>query len=437
VAGSPQTCYAAEANEQVSGLVQKTISLPSGPGPLDNPLKGWCTYTFPGELHQPYSLVYQYVSWKQLEPVKGDYEFARWEKKAWDGPLSVDRHIVFRVYLDYPGTPAGIPDWVAADGLKTRHYTDYGGGNSPDYDNPNLVAGLVKLIAALGKRYDHNSRVAFVELGTLGFWGEWHTYPHVSWFASAATQQRIVDAYHQAFPDKILLGRYADGVLGTEDWLGYHDDFFPSDTNGSEDWMFLPKMRKSGRTENWRRAAIGGEMEPNAANKWLGDGFSTTMDALKSGHFSWIGPYNPGMERNESATFISRSQEMVRTMGYQYRLKSLSFAPVVRKSRSLKIDIVAENDGVAPFYYPWKVQIAILTLSGSVAAIIPLPDDIRTWQPGPFSIHAVATEKLRPGSYQLALGILDPYTGHPDLQFANKLKYVSGWTVLSKLRIIP
>ena len=33
-------------------------------GPLDNPLKGWCPYTDAGKIHQPYSMVFQYISWR-------------------------------------------------------------------------------------------------------------------------------------------------------------------------------------------------------------------------------------------------------------------------------------------------------------------------------------------------------------------------------------
>ena len=50
------------------------------PGPLDNPLKGWCPYTDAGVIHQPYSMVFQYISWRELEPVENDFRFEEWEK---------------------------------------------------------------------------------------------------------------------------------------------------------------------------------------------------------------------------------------------------------------------------------------------------------------------------------------------------------------------
>jgi hypothetical protein len=415
---------------------ERTIALPAGEGPLDNPLKGWCTYTIQGELHQPYSMVYRYVTWKELEPQEGSYQFDAWERRTWNDALSKSKHVVLRVHLDYPGSPSGIPDWLLAKGLKTRPYSDYGGGRSPDYDDPNLVAGLERLIAAMGARYDRNPRVAFIALGLLGFWGEWHTYPHEDWFASAATQQRVVTAYHRVFKHKMLMGRSAAGCLGQQPWLGYHDDMFPADTDGPEDWKFLPKMRQAGRMENWKTAVIGGEMEPRAAPRWLGSGYPTTKATIETGHFTWIGPYNPGMEREQTAEFVARSQEMVRRMGYQFALQELRYMPQVALGGKLRLTLRGKNEGVAPFYYAWPVRLALLNARHEVVETVPLQTDIRAWLPGEFMLHATPTLHAKPGQYRLALGILDPYTGRPALKFANALPYFQGWTVLADLRIL-
>ncbi len=84
----------------------------SVPGPLGNPLKGYCVYTDAGEVHQPYSMVFLYASWKQLEPVEGQYAFEDWEKSAWEHARAKGKHVVLRVYADYPGKPTGLPDWL-------------------------------------------------------------------------------------------------------------------------------------------------------------------------------------------------------------------------------------------------------------------------------------------------------------------------------------
>ncbi|BDI34252.1 beta-galactosidase [Capsulimonas corticalis] len=411
------------------------VHLNPGPGPLDNPLKGWCTYTTAGPIHQPYSMVYQYASWKDLEPREGDYQFDAWEKRAWNIPSAAGKRVVFRVYLDYPSLPSGVPDWVVAKGVQMRKYTEEGGGLSPDYENPILISNLERLIAALGKRYDHDPRVAFVTVGTLGFWGEWHTYPRTELFASPATQQRIVDAYRRAFPDKQLQARYPDGVTGAQGWLGYHDDMFPSDTTGPDTWMFLPKMERSGRTDNWKAAPIGGEMEPGAANRWLGADFARTMAAVEKAHMTWVGPYSPAIAPNTSPEFLANCQAMVRRMGYQFSLRTVQASVTGKSSRSLRVVIEGENQGVAPFYYRWPVRLALIGANHQVAQTLSTDADIRAWRPGPFTLSATQTVHLLPGAYRLGLGVIDPMTGRPGVKFANTLPGDNGWTILTNVRV--
>ena len=97
-------------------------------GPLDNPLKGYCLYTNAGKIHRPYSMVFQYVSWRELEPIEGKYTFEDWEKKDWNHPRAKDKHLVLRVYVDYPSKPSGLPEWLRAKGVKESSYQEYGGG---------------------------------------------------------------------------------------------------------------------------------------------------------------------------------------------------------------------------------------------------------------------------------------------------------------------
>ncbi|MCW3059052.1 MAG: hypothetical protein JWQ02_873 [Capsulimonas sp.] len=413
----------------------QTVRLSPGPGPLDNPLKGWCTYTTAGPIRQPYSMVYQYVSWKELEPREGVYDFDAWEKRAWNIPSAAGKRVVFRVYLDYPSLPSGVPDWVVAKGVHLRKYTEEGGGQSPDYDDPILVSGLERLIAALGKRYDRNPRVAFVTVGTLGFWGEWHTYPRVELFAAPATQQRVIDAYRRAFPDKHLQARYPDGVTGKQGWLGYHDDMFPSDTTGPDDWMFLPKMGRAGRTDNWKAAPIGGEMEPGKADRWLGADFARTMLAVEKVHMTWVGPYSPAIDANASLKFLENSQAMVRRMGYQFSLRTVQASVKGKGPGSLRVTITGENQGVAPFYYRWPVRLALLDANHRAVQTLSTDTDIRKWLPGQFTLSAAQSLHVQPGAYRLGIGVIDPMTGRPGVKFANTLPSDNGWTILTSVRV--
>jgi hypothetical protein len=403
------------------------------PGALDNPLKGWCPYTNAGAITQPYSMVFQYISWRELEPVENDFRFDAWEQ-TWDSPAAKNKHVLFRVYIDYPGKPSGLPDWLRDAGVKETVYDDYGGGKSPDYNDPRMVAAMEHLIAALGQRYNQDPRIAFIQLGLLGFWGEWHTYPRSALYASPDTERRIIDAYRKAFPDKSLMVRYARDYAGKQQWIGFHDDMFPADTDNGQDWSFLAGLRREQRTENWQRAVVGGEMEPGEAERWLGTDYDSTRMMLTRTHFTWIGPYCPALVKSDDDQFRSRSEELVRTMGYNFELTEIKHSG--ESMRTVHITLKGTNTGVAPFYYPWSVEWALLDASDRVVSVQKTDWDIRRWLPGPFAESAEIDFVAPPGRYRLAMGVRDPWKDQPAIRFANDCPVIDGWTIISEIELV-
>ena len=85
------------------------------------------------------------------------------------------RHAIIRFYIDYPSLPSKIPQFLLDGGLNVTTYTEFGGGESPNYSDANLLSALAAFVSELGARYDGDPRVGFVQVGFLGFWGEWHT----------------------------------------------------------------------------------------------------------------------------------------------------------------------------------------------------------------------------------------------------------------------
>ena len=235
------------------------------------------------------------------------------------------------------------------------------------------------------------------------------------------TQRRVVDAYRKAFPNKKILFRNADGYVGQQTWVGFHDDYFPEDTGTKEDWNFLAGIRRAGRGENWRRAAIGGEMIPEKSKnalKWLGsaDEFALTLARATDAHFTWVGPYCPALEAPPNPEFSARCQTLVRRMGYQFRLLTLRHDAVLRAGKPLMVELRGVNEGSAPFYYPWQIKFALIDASGRIASQIPvLRADTRDWQPGsPFTLaEALPLPLLASGRYTLAFGIIAPWRNVP------------------------
>jgi hypothetical protein len=422
----------------VVALAPQARDLPPALGPLDNPLKGYAAYATATDVHSfPSPTIYAYANWRELEPEEGKYAFADWERRNWETPAAKGKHIVFRVVLDYPDQPVCMPQWLIDKGVKMTPYDQFGGGKSPDYEDPRLKAGLMKLIAALGKRYNGDPRVAFVQVGLLGHWGEFHTYPKDELFPKEATQKEVVNALRRAFPNKHLMGRnpsYASLQLPT---MGFHDDMIPEDTLGPEEWHFLPGMRQGGVLSNWKVAPTGGEMVPGQAEKWLGEGWETTKRAVREAHFSWIGPYCPALIRDPKPEFKARAEELIRLLGYEYRLTRLTAPAQIQRGKRMTVALDGVNQGVAPFYYAWPVELALLDAGqGKVVRKVRLPVDIRKWQPGPFRLTGTIPADVPAGRYRLALGIVDPWKKRPAIAFANALPNVGGYTVLGPVTVV-
>ena len=106
-------------------------------------------------------------------------------------------------------------------------------------------------------------------------------------------------------------------------------------------------------------------MVPNQAKLWLGPKLDETLRVTELGHFSWVGPYCPALEQNASPEFRKAADSLVRRMGYQFRLTEIRHPAEIKAGGDLSIAITGMNEGVAPFYYAWPVELAPSTSEAS------------------------------------------------------------------------
>jgi hypothetical protein len=324
-----------------------------------NPFRGFVPFI--GEFMEPddfpHSMEFFYVPLKDL---MNDYDSYTFETGLESNIEEIDgrnHQTIFRVYLDYPGAPTGIPDFLL-NGLTLNTYTEYGGGQSPDYTNETLISTLEQFIGELGQIYDGDTRIAFIEVGLLGFWGEWHTYPHESWFPDEIIQNRILHAFDNAFNTTQILVRYPTADSPTLN-IGFHDDSFAYETIGEDEWVFANLLEDAGAQNRWQEVPIGGEIYPNIqTTMWELIPPSEVQDfeqCVDATHASWM-IYDEIFYGSFTSGEKSRARDGALLLGYQFFVSAISST---RDNNMLTINVTLENKGSAPFYYPLYAKIGI------------------------------------------------------------------------------
>ena len=127
------------------------------------------------------SVIYLRIPWSYIEPAEGRYNWSVLDTPAqrW---IAKGKQVAFRISCYESWTRRATPQWVADVGAKGYNFRPGAGVQAdgpfwePDYDDPVFLTKLDRFLAAMAGRYDGNPEVAFVDIGSLGVWGEGHTW---------------------------------------------------------------------------------------------------------------------------------------------------------------------------------------------------------------------------------------------------------------------
>jgi hypothetical protein len=193
---------------------------------------------------------------------------------ALSGSASRNMHVAWRIIVDFPSWRLMVPQYLLDGGLDMRTYD---GGVSPYYGDPKLVEAFEQLITRLGKRYDGDKRLGYIQVGLLGFWGEWHTWGGD--FIPDGVGTKVMGWFIKAFTKTQVQTRYPDAA-GYKAGFGRHDDSFGYETldgpdNGGQvrDYYFWPDVMKRNQSDFWKKGAMGGETRGEVASQIFEPGY--------------------------------------------------------------------------------------------------------------------------------------------------------------------
>jgi Domain of unknown function (DUF4832) len=461
-----------------------------------NPLKGFMPFSDPQSdsyyhgtdayvNQMPHSMEFFYIP---LKAVMRNYNSFDWH--ALDDQLReiARRHhqAVVRFYLDYPDKPSGIPQFLLDAGLVTHAYSDYNNGVDatsviPNYDDPHLLTALDQFIAAFGARYNGDPRIGFIQIGLIGFWGEWHTYPfdgyscnstHTNcpnYMPNALDQSRVLHDYNAAFHKTKLLLRYpmADSYSLN---MGYHDDSFALETlppgYGGQSWMFVGKLQAALLDDVWHQQPIGGELRPEIqVQMWqnnppiytgpsLGEPGQDWNTCVALTHPSWfVAEGLFAVPRTDTTKWpagsFDRALQANRQLGYEFYVPNAYFANSLQPGDPFNVGITMQNTGIAPFYYgpdTWPIQLGLQDRLGRVVKTWTTTWDLRTVQPANnvsdttrptylFTATNLDYNRVQAGAYTVVMRVVNPLEDGMPLNFANAEQGPDGWLNLGMVNI--
>ncbi|WP_372948985.1 DUF4832 domain-containing protein [Mariniphaga sp.] len=411
---------------------------------LRNPLKGFTTR---GIYDHPWATTAQtYIRWNEIENHESDgiEKIKNFCDSIWSGIEDNNVKVIPRVYLHWSGDRKFWPADMQED----------------DYTSEQFQQRVLRFIKMLGECWNNDPRVAFVEMGIFGKWGEHHGPS-----PTTEMQKLVGDAFAEAFKNKKVSVRhnweeFQEHPFGQywDSWAHY-DQMWPHGNS-------IKKMNDSGRyLENY----VGGEVAYDWGNGDVQPGPSPTESVAEEKHrnfvinsirwlhctqLRWIENYN-----QNNAEAVRGAEEIQKVFGYRFELDEVRFS----LGDSLNVAFDVTNIGSAPFYYDWPVEVVLLDAQNRepVWKATFNDADIREWLPGenwtdPDWIEVGGWSQYLPdqnwdatgnckwekppqknrvkesfkvdipkGTYILSLAILDPAGNLPSLRFATA-NYLNG-----------
>jgi len=423
---------------QMSVYAETVVIYPEEyPIALRNPLMGFRPGTSAGSSYSgdPYATVtHCYIKWNEIENYESDTidKIKTVCNNKWKDMEKYNVKVIPRVYLDWDSDPNN-ENWPA----------DMTAG---DYSSEQFKTRLRRLIQRLGQCWNNDPRVAWIQMGIIGWWGEQET----PW-PTAEIQQLMGDEFTAAFPNKKVLVRRPWDAFTAYPFGGYWDS-----------WAHINQIYTQGAgidnlnntTARWKVNVWEGEVAYNWGDWTIQPGQDPTdtvsdpvhrnflIDTIRDLHCSALG-WVSGYSKTDPVA-VAGAEEVQRAFGYRYLLNEVRYPAMLTPGAEFSVQFKVTNVGSAPVCYNWPVEISLLNPATKAVVWHDTFDgcDIRNWLSGDqynsttrvYTVPAVANTVngtfqlptgIANGEYILALAILDPSGMLPSVRFAT-VNYFNG-----------
>lgn len=312
-----------------------------------NPYKGFVPFI--GKYDIESSMEFFYIPLNDILISKDNLSWLKLEKNL--NEIYKRNHTsIIRIYIDYPTLDLGLPSYLKKQ-VDLIKYDEFGGGMEPNYNNKFLIDELIKFIEKFAKKYDGDDRIAFIECGLIGHWGEWHCYPNEELMPTDSQLEEIIKSYLSNFKKTKILTRYPNYTFLKKYNIGFHDDSFCYSTLPTKDFHFVSQLNVNNFENSYLKNPIGGEVRPEEQDN-LVNGKHTSEDyyeCIENTKCSWLlfqNAFNP----NNNAIYI---QQLSSELGYDFYINNIEM-----NNNILSFDLF--NVGIAPIYYDFDCILNVI-----------------------------------------------------------------------------
>ena len=403
---------------------------------IRNPLMGFRSSL--EKKHEYATLVKTYIRWNEIENTASDgvEKIMQVCDSKWLGGEEQNIKFIPRVYLAWPRRASGWPSDMTEG----------------DFTSDQFRQRVIDLIKKLGLAWDNDSRVAFVEMGLIGEWGEME-WPDTK----DDIKEAIAAQFATSFQNKLVMIRWPNTYNDDIYNFGYYWDSW-----GHHDQQYYGFHLKN-VSPKWKTAVIGGEAAYNWGN-WLiqpgknpdetllkpvhRDFMVDQIRSLHANHMGWIADYD------QSNDGVRAGAEVIqKAMGYRFVISEVTYPKRIDTFTKFVVSFKVKNTGSTPFYYNWPIEVSLLDPITKQPVWKQTCNnlDIRNWMPGdkwddksdtytiPAETNLINQTFLSPnvpsGEYILALAILDPAGNRPCARFAIKNYYNGGRHPIGKIGV--
>jgi len=381
------------------------------------------------------SLAYFRIYWKFIEPAKNQYN---WDliDMALSTAKSRGQSLLLRIAPYGTGPERDVPDWYREMVGDEKNLPEDKWQTDPE--DPRYVQHFGGMIRALGERYNNHPDLESVDMALVGAWGEGAG----SELLTDKTRKDLVDCYLEVFPDTHLIMLLTDA--GTNQYglskrnVGWRVDCLGDMGGFSPTWShmndYYPQaIIQFGMEDAWKKAPVTLEV-CWVMQHWKDMGWD--VDYIIDQSLKWhISSFN-AKSSPVPEEWEPQVERWLKSMGYRYVLRKFTYPAKIKTGENIPFTSWWENKGVAPCYF--QFPLAIQLSNSETKEILLTNADIRTWLPGDnlYDDSVRIPANIRPGEYDLYIGILDKTGKYPKVKLAIAGMNQAGWYPMGKIEIV-